>query len=92
MFYTRSAAYGVEVAGYNLNDANNAICRTLHYANAQCSTVVDINECESNPCKNRATCEDKVNSYSCKCMAGYTGTNCESGTFSRQFSTVVNVV
>lgn len=28
---------------------------------------VDINECDSNPCKNGATCEDAANSYRCHC-------------------------
>ena len=32
VFHTRSAAYGVEIAGYNLNDANNTIC-TIHTHN-----------------------------------------------------------
>uniref|UniRef100_A0A8C3A960 Crumbs cell polarity complex component 2b n=1 Tax=Cyclopterus lumpus TaxID=8103 RepID=A0A8C3A960_CYCLU len=28
---------------------------------------VDINECDSNPCKKGATCEDAINSYRCHC-------------------------
>uniref|UniRef100_A0A3Q3H3R6 Crumbs cell polarity complex component 2 n=1 Tax=Labrus bergylta TaxID=56723 RepID=A0A3Q3H3R6_9LABR len=30
---------------------------------------VDINECDSNPCKNGATCEDAANHYRCHCPA-----------------------
>ena len=41
--------------------------------------LVDINECSSSPCVNRATCTDAVNSYTCACVAGYTGTQCETG-------------
>ncbi len=41
----------------------------------------DIDECASNPCLNGATCTDAVNSYTCTCVAGYTGTHCETGTF-----------
>ena len=40
--------------------------------------VVDINECSSSPCDNGATCIDAVDSYTCACFDGYTGTNCES--------------
>lgn len=29
---------------------------------------VDINECDSNPCQNGATCEDAANSYRCHCL------------------------
>ncbi len=41
--------------------------------------LVDINECSSSPCMNGATCTDAVNSYTCACVAGYTGTHCETG-------------
>ena len=40
---------------------------------------LDINECASNPCKNEAQCNDKVNGFECQCAAGYSGTNCENG-------------
>jgi Notch-like protein len=41
----------------------------------------DIDECASTPCENDATCEDGVNSYTCKCKAGFNGKNCEKGEF-----------
>ena len=41
--------------------------------------LVDNNECSSSPCMNGATCSDAVNSYTCVCVAGYTGTHCETG-------------
>ena len=41
----------------------------------------DIDECNSAPCQNGATCVDHVNRYSCSCAAGYAGTNCGSGKF-----------
>ncbi|KAK2172869.1 hypothetical protein NP493_923g00027 [Ridgeia piscesae] len=30
------------------------------------------------PCGNGAACANAVNSYTCPCVAGYTGTNCET--------------
>ena len=42
--------------------------------------VVDIDECASSPCENGATCTDAVNSYTCDCVAGFVGKNCETGT------------
>ena len=46
----------------------------------QCDILlIDINECSSNPCMNGATCTDAVNSYTCACVPGYTGTHCETG-------------
>lgn len=39
----------------------------------------DINECSSTPCQNGGTCNDAVNSYTCTCVAGYDGDNCENG-------------
>ena len=31
----------------------------------------DIDECESNPCQNGATCVNKIDSYFCDCLPGY---------------------
>jgi hypothetical protein len=39
----------------------------------------DIDECSSSPCKNTGTCVDKINGYTCTCLAGYFGTHCETG-------------
>ena len=40
---------------------------------------LDIDECQSDPCQNSATCNDHINGYTCNCTDGYTGSNCESG-------------
>uniref|UniRef100_A0A3Q2QLH1 Protein crumbs homolog 2-like n=1 Tax=Fundulus heteroclitus TaxID=8078 RepID=A0A3Q2QLH1_FUNHE len=37
----------------------------------------EINECESLPCQNGATCRDHVAMYSCECVAGFQGQDCE---------------
>ena len=41
--------------------------------------VADVNECIPNPCDNGGNCTDGVNEYNCACVAGYTGTVCETG-------------
>lgn len=38
---------------------------------------IDVKECDSNPCKNGATCKEEIGKYSCECGSGYEGTHCE---------------
>ena len=42
-------------------------------------TPTDIDDCENDPCENGGSCTDGVNIYTCGCVAGYTGDNCETG-------------
>lgn len=42
--------------------------------------ISEIDECESAPCWNGATCNDLVDSFSCTCKPGYEGDQCETGT------------
>ena len=37
----------------------------------------EVDECQSNPCKNGATCIDDLDGYKCQCRNGYTGLDCE---------------
>lgn len=37
-----------------------------------------MDECMSTPCKH-GSCKDQVNGYTCTCIAGFTGINCENG-------------
>ena len=36
-----------------------------------------INYCAKSVCKNGATCSSSPSGFSCKCLAGYTGTRCQ---------------
>ena len=39
----------------------------------------DIDECASSPCQNGGTCIDGINTYTCVCIPGHAGDNCEIG-------------
>ena len=41
--------------------------------------ISDIDDCESNPCQNGATCQDGIGLYSCSCPTGYEGDQCQIG-------------
>ena len=38
---------------------------------------VNINECDSNPCENGATCRDDTDGFMCQCAPGYYGSRCQ---------------
>lgn len=42
---------------------------------------IDEDECVSEPCFNGGTCIDSLNSYTCKCAQGFTGSLCKTGLF-----------
>ena len=43
--------------------------------------LIDIDDCPGNTCVSvhLHACEDGINSYTCRCLQGYNGTNCENG-------------
>ena len=43
------------------------------------SQILEINECESLPCSNGATCLNIVDGYHCTCAPGYNDTHCKNG-------------
>ncbi|XP_019643127.1 PREDICTED: CUB and sushi domain-containing protein 1-like [Branchiostoma belcheri] len=49
----------------------------LDLENENIQPCVDIDECLSTPCKNNATCSNLENAYSCACVPGFTGTDCD---------------
>ena len=50
----------------------------LHSLRKQVEIFLDIDDCQPEPCQNNGTCTDLVNDYSCDCVAGFNGTNCEN--------------
>lgn len=43
----------------------------------QFKNLFNINECETNPCKNGASCLDLFGGYLCQCSDGWNGKNCD---------------
>ena len=41
--------------------------------------ISEIDECQSEPCMNGATCIDEVNAFECHCAPGFEGDFCEMG-------------
>ena len=41
--------------------------------------IADLDECESDPCRNNGICHDKFGKYVCTCNNGFTGKLCEIG-------------
>lgn len=39
--------------------------------------LLDINECDSNPCSKYGTCVDGIGNYTCDCEPGFQGVNCD---------------
>lgn len=39
--------------------------------------MINIDECESNPCMQGSECKDGINGFTCECQAGLTGKYCE---------------
>ena len=52
-------------------------CPPPSYSDCDSNNVCpDINECSL--CLNGGTCQDVIDGYSCLCMSGYTGVDCET--------------
>ena len=83
-FSCRSIAYGRE----NSSTAGQCLLSSQsHWSAPELYTddeefdycIVDIDECELNPCLNQGTCTDGFQTYTCTCKTGFSGKNCEIG-------------
>lgn len=54
--------------------------------------LTDIDECQSNPCLNGATCLDGINSFTCLCLPSYKGEFCEQGQETELISNCVKII
>ena len=52
---------------------------------------LDIDDCVTIPCQNGGSCTDQLNSYTCNCVDGYDGTNCETGNDATLFKFVIDI-
>ena len=50
--------------------------KNIGYEDEQCMTEID--ECLSNPCRNNATCIDRISEYYCQCTESFAGLNCKN--------------
>ena len=54
------------------------------------SNIVDVDECSSQPCQNNGRCLNGIAQYSCRCIEGYAGTNCEQSMYANMDPYAVN--
>ena len=53
------------------------IC-AMRGANFFATFFADFANCQNDPCQNGGTCEDEIGRYTCQCLDGYTGINCQT--------------
>lgn len=53
----------------------------------RCETEID--ECQSNPCRNGGSCLDRFNMFVCECPPGYSGPTCDMNVCSLRVSSLV---
>ena len=62
---------------FNNSKIKKNMCIIINFSHI----VSDINYCENVNCTGRGNCTNGVNTYTCVCEAGYTGTDCETGKY-----------
>lgn len=43
---------------------------------------ITVNACSNNPCLNGGACQVNGASFTCSCLSGFSGNNCQTGFFS----------
>ena len=73
--YPPACLHGGTCTENSVTDAGITCSCPPGYVGTTCE--VDVDACLSRPCLNSATCVDGVEVYSCDCMVGFAGVNCE---------------
>ena len=56
-----------------------SVLTQLDFSSFLCLNIfLPVDECVDKLCDNGGTCVDRINSYSCTCVQGYTGDHCET--------------
>lgn len=83
--FTPPLATGYQIRARYFGAAGVSGATTVGFLNVGCPAGFDglacdhdIDECAAQPCLNGATCTDGIASYTCACVAGYTGASCET--------------
>jgi hypothetical protein len=76
--------FGVSSDNWDVLGDNCVECVEGEESPAGSGVCTDINECDPDPCQNGAMCSESgtnssidLGEYTCDCLAGYNGTNCE---------------
>jgi hypothetical protein len=77
------------IQGYVTNTANVTMVTHWCVAMVTSDCCHTRGVCQSDPCKNQATCIDAGNVFTCTCAAGYTGKLCQFGKTVRVFSFII---
>ena len=63
---------------YKINILSSPLGAFKPYIVMSILLFLDIDDCVPKPCLHDGTCTDLTNAYTCTCIAGYTGSDCET--------------
>lgn len=66
----------LKIKKFNCNPSGHQIFNSFFFL---CLWLLDVDECDPNPCINDGTCFDNVKSFQCQCKEGFTGPICDIG-------------
>ena len=76
----------ISAAGFTDRNCTTIINKFLHmymHVFRVIQASIAVFKCISNPCLNGGTCLNGINSYTCTCPPGYTGSNCGDSCISK---------